>query len=152
MDVAYGIKVQESGDRYISIAEEVLDKGNEATIPGAFWVDFFPILAYVPSWFPGAGFQKKAAYCRNLNKIMIETPFRFVQEQLVGESFSWTMNLFLWWFCKKIGTAASSVAANLIEQLPDEEDPRLPMEVKIAQNVATMAYLGSWSCKCIVNH
>ena len=88
MDITYGIKVQESGDRYISIAEEVMDKGNEATIPGAFWVDFFPILACVPSWFPGAGFQKKAAYSRNLTKIMIETPFRYVQEQLVGEPFS----------------------------------------------------------------
>ena len=60
MDIAYGIKVKESGDRYISIAEEVLDRGNDATIPGAFWVDFFPILAYVPSWFSEAGFQKIA--------------------------------------------------------------------------------------------
>ena len=94
MDIAYGIKVKESGDRYISIAKEVLDNGNEATIPGAFWVDFFPILAYVPSWFSGAGLQKKAAYCRNLNKIMIETPFRY-EEQLVGEPFSWTINFFI---------------------------------------------------------
>jgi hypothetical protein len=88
MDIAYGIKIQESGDSYISIAEEVLDAGNEAAIPGAFWVDFFPILAYVPSWFPGAGFQKKAAHWRSLNKIMIEKPFHYVQEQLVGEPFS----------------------------------------------------------------
>ena len=88
MDIAYGIKVQESGDRYISIAEEVINGGNEAAIPGAFWVDFFPILAYVPNWFPGAGFQKKAAHWRKLNTIMIEKPFRYVQEQLVGEPFS----------------------------------------------------------------
>jgi hypothetical protein len=88
MDIAYGIKVQESGDRYISIAEEVLDGGNEATIPGAFWVDLFPILVYVPSWFPGAGFQRKAAHWRSVIKIMIEKPFHYVQDQLVGEDFS----------------------------------------------------------------
>ena len=87
MDIAYGIKVQESGDRYISLAEEVLKGGEEASIPGAFLVDFLPILAYVPSWFPGAGFQKKAAHYRNINAIMIEKPFRYVQEQLVGKSF-----------------------------------------------------------------
>ena len=85
MDIAYGIKVQESGDRYISIVEEIINGGNEAAIPGAFWVDIFPILAYVPSWVPGAGFQKKAARLRKLNTIMIEKPFHYVEEQLVGE-------------------------------------------------------------------
>ena len=88
MDIVYGIKVQESGDHYISLAEEVINGANEASIPGAFWVDLFPILAYVPSWFPGAGFQKKAAHWGKLNAIMIEKPFRYVQEQLVGDHFS----------------------------------------------------------------
>ena len=88
MDIIYGIEVQESGCYYISLAEEVVRGAKEASIPGAFWVDLFPILAYVPSWFPGAGFQKKAAHWRNLNKILIERPFRYVQEQLVGEPFS----------------------------------------------------------------
>ena len=87
MDIAYGIKVQESGDRYISLAEEVMSGGVEASIPGAFWVDFFPILAYVPSWFPGAGFQKKAAHWRKLNETLVEKPFGYVQEKLVGDPF-----------------------------------------------------------------
>ena len=49
MDIAYGIEVQESGDRYISLVEEIMEGANEVSTPGAFWVDFFPILAYVPS-------------------------------------------------------------------------------------------------------
>jgi hypothetical protein len=53
---------------------------------------------------------------------------------------------------QKIGKAVPSVAATLIERLPDEEDPQRLMEEKIAQHVTTMIYLGSWSCKCIVNH
>ena len=98
MDIAYGIKVQESGDRYISRAEEVIAGGSAAAIPGAFLVDFFPLLAYVPSWFPGAGFQRKAAYWRKLNETMVEKPFRYVQEQLVGNLFFFSRmtNLFLW--------------------------------------------------------
>ena len=96
MDIAYGIKVQESGDRYISLVEDVINGGNEAAIPGAFWVDFFPILAYVPSWFPGAGFQRKAAHWRKLKETMVEKPFCYVQEQLVGEPFSQMMNVFIW--------------------------------------------------------
>ena len=96
MDIVYGIEVQESGDPYISLAEEVMKANEEAAIPGTFWVDLLPILAYVPSWFPGAGFQKKAARCRKLNETLVLKPFRYVQEQLVGKPFSRTMNLFIW--------------------------------------------------------
>ena len=88
MEIAYGIEVQESGDPYISLAEKVINSGNEVAIPGAFWVDLFPILAYIPSWFPGASFQKKAAHWRELGETMVEKPFRYVQEQLVSEHFS----------------------------------------------------------------
>ena len=43
MKIGYGIAVQESDDPYISIAEEVLSGIADAGIPGAFWVDFFPV-------------------------------------------------------------------------------------------------------------
>ena len=43
---------------------------------------------------------------------------------------------------QKTGRAAPSVAAALIERLPDEDDPQRPMEVKIAQNVASITYIG----------
>ena len=83
IDIAYGIEVQESGDPYLSLAEEAVKGSDEASVPGTFLVDLFPILVYVPSWFPGAGFQKKAAYWRKLNETLVEMPFRYVQEQLV---------------------------------------------------------------------
>jgi hypothetical protein len=87
MKIGYGIAVQESDDPYISIAEEVLNGFSEAGVPGAFWVDLIPILKYVPSWFPGAGFQKKAARWREAINTMAEKPFRHVQEQLVQDHF-----------------------------------------------------------------
>ena len=83
MKIGYGIEVQESDDPYISIAEEVFSGAAEVGIPGAFWVDLFPVLKYVPSWFPGAGFQKKAARLREVGQMMADKPFCFVQEQLV---------------------------------------------------------------------
>ena len=151
MEIAYGIEVQESGDSYISLAEEVMRGGSEAAIPGAFLVDLFPILVYVPSWFPGAGFQKKVAHWRKINAALIEKPFRYVQEQLVGERFFTDYELIYMVILQKIGMAAPSVTAALIERLPDEDDPQRPMEEKIAQNVTSLAYLGLWSCKWIVN-
>jgi hypothetical protein len=87
MKIGYGIAVQESDDPYISIAEEVLHGLAEAGIPGTFWVDIIPTLKYLPSWFPGAGFQKKAARWREAINTMAEKPFRHVQEQLVRVQF-----------------------------------------------------------------
>ena len=87
MKIVYGIAVQESDDPYISMAEEALSGLAEAGIPGAFWVNVFPILKYIPSWFPGAGFQKKAARWRECINTMAENPFRHVQEQLVQVNF-----------------------------------------------------------------
>ena len=87
MKIGYGIDVQDSDDPYISIAEKVLNGSAEAGVTGAFWVDLFPILKYVPSWFPGGGFQKKAAFVREGANTMAEKPFRYVKEQLVQVHF-----------------------------------------------------------------
>lgn len=87
MSITYGINVQESDDPYISIAEEAFSGLAEAGVVGAFAVDMFPILKYVPSWFPGAGFKKKAARWKEVNITMAEKPFRYVEEQLVKDRF-----------------------------------------------------------------
>jgi hypothetical protein len=87
MKIAYGIAVQESDDPYISMAEIAFTGASEAAVPGAFLVDLFPILKFVPSWLPGAGFQKKATRVREATNLMAEKPFRYVQEQLVQFHF-----------------------------------------------------------------
>ena len=86
MKIVYGIDVQESDDPYILLAEESLEGFGQAATLGTFWVDFFPILKYVPSWVPGAAFQKKAAHWKETNAATTEKPFRFVKEQLVAIS------------------------------------------------------------------
>ena len=43
---------------------------------------------------------------------------------------------------QKIGRAAPSIAATLIEQLPNEEDAQLPMEETLAQNLVATSYIG----------
>ena len=84
MKVVYDIDIQESDDPYISVVEKVLKAIHEASMPGTFLVDLLPMLKIVPSWFPGAGFQMKAAYGKELTRSMIEKPYRYVEKQLVG--------------------------------------------------------------------
>ena len=144
MKIGYGIAVQESDDPYISIAEEALNGISQAGIPGTFLVDFLPILKYVPSWFPGAGFQKKAAHWREVINTMAEKPFRHVQEQLVQVHFLRAHQLLRTTILQKNQKATPSVAASLIERLPDEGDPQRSKEETIARNVTFVAYAGTW--------
>jgi hypothetical protein len=72
MNVAYGIKVKDSDDPYILNAEEALYGLAEAGIPGTFLVDFLPFLKYVPNWFPGATFKRKADRWNKVNKTALD--------------------------------------------------------------------------------
>ena len=87
MEIGYGIAVKETNDSYISVAEEVLDGLGQAGNPGTFMVYLISILMYLPSWFPGAGFQKKVSCWREANHIMAEKPLGYVKEQSVQVHF-----------------------------------------------------------------
>ena len=84
MEICYGITVLEHNDPYVSIAKEAIEGVSAAGIPGAFLVDLFPVLKYVPSWFPGAGFKRKAARWRGSIYEMLERPYHRVKRDLVS--------------------------------------------------------------------
>ena len=73
---------------------------------------------------------------------MVEKLFLHVQEQLVSERSFMNNELIYMVILQKIDRTAPSVAASLIEQLPDKDDPQRPMEENIARNVVAMAYIG----------
>ena len=62
--MTYSINVLPYNDPYVKAAEEVIEAGNNLFTAGGFLVDIIPILKYVPEWFPGAEFQRKAAMLR----------------------------------------------------------------------------------------
>src|SRR5690349_5001441 len=78
-DVAYGIQIKEKNDPYIQHIEEVIHAVGEAAIPGRYLVDLFPIMKYIPQWFPGAGWKRKAAYYKKLNEMVSEEPYNTVK-------------------------------------------------------------------------
>ncbi|KAJ7722332.1 cytochrome P450 [Mycena metata] len=74
INVAYGIKVSPVNDPYIMLAEEGI-KAIEATIAGRFLVNTFPILRFIPEWFPGAGFKRQAREWRKVGHAMRDGAF-----------------------------------------------------------------------------
>jgi hypothetical protein len=84
--MTYGIKVQPYNDPYIKIAEEAVGAIAELMIPGAFLVDIIPILKYVPEWFPGATFKRKAAVMRKYAASIRSATFAATEELMVCDS------------------------------------------------------------------
>ncbi|KAI0365461.1 cytochrome P450 [Pilatotrama ljubarskyi] len=82
MMVTYGHQVTSPQDEYIKIAEAVPEHAERR--PGVEIVDVLPILKYLPSWFPGASFQKHAAVGRQLSMGMRLLPFKMVKERMAA--------------------------------------------------------------------
>ncbi len=60
MRIAYGLDVADADDKYYKMVERVAEIGGEVAIPGRFPVEALPMLRFLPSWFPGAGFKRFA--------------------------------------------------------------------------------------------
>ncbi|KAE9389422.1 cytochrome P450 [Gymnopus androsaceus JB14] len=125
MNVTYGIEVQDEDDHYITVAETALDGMAKAANPGAFFVDIFPILKYVPSWMPFAGFKRKAAFWRKSVSEMRNAPFEKVTASM------------------KQGTATPSFVSNLLTDLElrsDLSEATIAKESETIKNCAGLAY------------
>ncbi|KAJ7133346.1 cytochrome P450 [Mycena epipterygia] len=96
LHLTYGYKIKEQGnDPLVDLADKAMAEFSEITRPGAFLVDVMPILKYVPSWFPGAGFKRLAKMYAKSCDDLAEVPFAYVKEQMATgqETASYTSNL-----------------------------------------------------------
>ncbi|KAJ7453443.1 cytochrome P450 [Mycena latifolia] len=82
MAVTYGIHVLPSNDPYITVAHTVVEKSAVATMPGRFLVNSFPLLKYLPSWFPGAGFKRQAQEWRKAVRANRDLAFAETKRQM----------------------------------------------------------------------
>lgn len=79
--MVYGIKALPENDPYIKLAENAVKLVAEISAPGAYLVDFIPILKYIPSWVPGAGFRGKAKQLGTEVTMMANVPFNATKQQ-----------------------------------------------------------------------
>ncbi|KIJ28558.1 hypothetical protein M422DRAFT_37308 [Sphaerobolus stellatus SS14] len=82
MGIAYGMELEANFDRYVALSEVVVQIFLKVSRPGAFMVEYIPILKYIPSWFPGAGFKNFALEGRELVRQARDVPFDDVKRQL----------------------------------------------------------------------
>ncbi|KAF8994706.1 cytochrome P450 [Cyathus striatus] len=126
LSTTYGINVKSVDDRYIRLAEEGIDPLNQALIPGTFLVDTFPLLKYVPAWFPGAGFKRKAREWRRAARGMVDIPFEDTKAAI------------------KKGTANASFVTKCLDGISGGTSEGMNAEEEIVKSVAgTMYQTGS---------
>lgn len=82
LSVAYGLNVESEDDKFYSASKNATSAVDLALVPGAFLVDFLPILKYIPEWFPGAGFKKFARVAKQGIDNSITLPFQHVKGSL----------------------------------------------------------------------
>ncbi|KAG6902613.1 hypothetical protein C0995_014219 [Termitomyces sp. Mi166 len=84
MQVAYGHQITSDEDLYLQVTEDIGHALGNAGSPGSTPVDFFPILKYFPSWFPGAYYAGFARSQRGAIRKLHDYPFANVKAELAA--------------------------------------------------------------------
>ncbi|TFK41782.1 cytochrome P450 [Crucibulum laeve] len=119
ISLAYGIKIKRHNDPFVKLAEDAIDAVAAAGVPGAFLVDVFPVLKYVPEFIPGAGFKQKAKEWR--------------QDMLAfrNDSFAEARSRI------ELGNARPSFTSRSIEGI---NSPNVEHQMKVIQDTAGLIY------------
>ncbi|KAK1230833.1 hypothetical protein PQX77_006073 [Marasmius sp. AFHP31] len=80
LKIVYGYSLQDTADdAYMRLVHNAVEGVIQASSHGSFWIDYFPLLRYVPGWLPGAGFKRKAKRWRQFNKELKDEPWTWVK-------------------------------------------------------------------------
>ncbi|KAF9026240.1 cytochrome P450 [Hymenopellis radicata] len=124
--IAYGIEVLDNTDPFIIEAEKGMHAMAVAGRAGAFLVDTWPILRFVPSWMPGAGFKRWAKEAKKSVTAMRDAPLKFVEKAVAD------------------GTAQSSVGSKILSEL-EEADADTEENMTMLGNVLASTYAGTYT-------
>ncbi|TEB35419.1 cytochrome P450 [Coprinellus micaceus] len=81
MKVAFGYTITDD-DPFIKVAEEASKISGWATQPGRWLVDHHPIIRFIPSWFPGAGWKRQGFEWRARLRYLSEVPHQWLRGQM----------------------------------------------------------------------
>ncbi|OSX58689.1 hypothetical protein POSPLADRAFT_1060579 [Postia placenta MAD-698-R-SB12] len=84
LDIGYGMDELTADDAYNRTAEDAVHAVFYSDSIVASLVDFFPILKYVPSWMPGAAYNRDAAKARHVIRQMLDVPFDLLVKNITS--------------------------------------------------------------------
>ena len=78
-------------DEYIVAITEGAKGFSESRLPGRFWVEFFPILQYIPARVPGAAARKFGAHYKPFVDYVRNSAFDEIKETMVSSLSSFIL-------------------------------------------------------------
>jgi hypothetical protein len=142
LSMTYSINVRPYNDPYIKIVEDAVSSLAELLIPGAFFVDIIPILKYVPEWFPGAKFQRKAAVMREHAVKVRNATFAATEEIMVCNSSPFLGFLLMLHIRSQASGSDydSSLVSETLKEIHNSDTPS--QDINLLKDTAVVAYLG----------
>lgn len=146
MSISYGIPIRPAGDPWVRMVEEAFTIGAALIQPGQYLVDILPIMRYIPSWVPGAKFQREAKEWRATIKSSMIKPFDAATQAMVRRDFISPLDrVFQRVFSSQLGgTAKPSFVSASLAQL-DENSSDYAHRVQVVKETASMVYIGMYS-------
>ncbi|ESK81499.1 cytochrome p450 [Moniliophthora roreri MCA 2997] len=80
--VMYGHDVTSTEDYYVQLAERAFGPLSTLGTPSAMLVNLFPVMRYLPAWFPGGGFQHLIRQSHGWINDMVEKPYSLVVDRI----------------------------------------------------------------------
>ncbi|KAI0774724.1 CyP450 monooxygenase [Trametes elegans] len=123
MGIVYGLDVADDDDKYLNIARKAMDIFIEFVVPGRYLVESLHFLKHVPSWFPGAGFKRKAKAWRKDVLALRDVPFDAVVENIAKRA------------------AQPCIVTSLLEEQSKLDGSAATEHEELPRNVAALAYI-----------
>lgn len=83
LKIVHDMDVKDMEDEYVQSATEAVSSVTMTSLPGNFWIEFFPFLRNIPGWVPGAYFQRFAKDRRPTFLKVLNRPFDEMKEKMV---------------------------------------------------------------------
>ncbi|OSX58605.1 hypothetical protein POSPLADRAFT_1060503 [Postia placenta MAD-698-R-SB12] len=82
LEIAYGHPVASAEDEYMAFADRSVAAVTDIGSVASTLVDFVPILKYIPTWMPGAGFKRQALRVKDMWAEMTRIPYQRVRDDM----------------------------------------------------------------------
>ncbi|CAE6542019.1 O-methylsterigmatocystin oxidoreductase [Rhizoctonia solani] len=86
-EMSYGYRFKSDQDPFYVNAVQTTHNLFNATMMSNFLVNAFPILSYVPDWFPGSEWKQTARKWRDQKNLAIDVPYEWTKQQVATGDF-----------------------------------------------------------------
>ncbi|KAH7907192.1 cytochrome P450 [Hygrophoropsis aurantiaca] len=108
MSATYDYETLPVGDPIVAVVDKANHLGLEYMAPETTWfLNVFPFILHLPTWFPGATIKRKAILCAKYGVELVETPIEYVQKSIAA------------------GTAGPSFVQDLLRMREGQDPDRL---------------------------